>query len=64
MADGIISIRMTAAPANGPANTDVIRQWAAAFGSPESAIELLRGQASRLTDIPFAGPRRQPLWVP
>lgn len=60
MVDGMLRIRTTAAPADGAANKDVIKQLAKAFGVPKSAIVLLRGESSRIKDFVIHKPTRRP----
>ncbi|MGB5580387.1 MAG: DUF167 family protein [Woeseia sp.] len=61
--NGEVCIRTTAAPADGAANADVIRQLANAFGVPKSAVQLLRGQSSRHKQLRIAAPRIKPDWL-
>jgi len=58
--DGMLRIRTSAAPTDGAANKDVIKQLAKAFGVPKSAVVLLRGETSRIKDFAIHKPTRRP----
>ena len=45
--DGVLRVRVTAAPANGAANRAVIALLAEAFGVAPSRVALVRGATSR-----------------
>lgn len=45
--DGALHVRTTAAPVDGKANADVIRQLSRAYGVPRSRVELIRGATGR-----------------
>lgn len=61
--DGRVKIRTTAAPSDGQANRDVIRQLANAFGVPPSRVSLKRGATSRLKTFIIDRPGRLPDWL-
>ena len=61
--DGRVKIRTTAAPADGQANRDVIRQLADAFDVPPSRVSLKRGAASRLKTFVIERPGCLPDWI-
>jgi uncharacterized protein (TIGR00251 family) len=58
--DGRLLIRTTAAPADGKANTAVIRLLATFFGIAPSRIRLVRGQAQRNKLLHISGPVDMP----
>ena len=47
IANGLLRIKTTAAPIDGKANADVIRQLAKAYKVPKSHVKLLRGANHR-----------------
>ncbi len=46
-ADGVIAVRVTAAPADGKANAAVIKALADALGTRPSGVTLVSGQTGR-----------------
>ena len=42
-----VEVRTTAAPVEGAANTDVIKQLSKLFGVPKSSVEVVRGEKAR-----------------
>ena len=46
-ADGVIAVRVTAAPADGKANAAVIKAVAAALGTRPSGLSLVSGHTGR-----------------
>ena len=46
-ADGLVHVRVAAAPAEGAANEAIIRVLSEALGLPKSRIKIDRGQTSR-----------------
>lgn len=61
--DGRLRIKTTAAPADGKANNDVIRQLARAFGVPPSRIELTSGTTHRNKTFRISEPAVLPPWL-
>ena len=45
--DGMLRVRVTAPPADGEANREVIRLLAEAFGVPKSAVVIVAGEKKR-----------------
>ena len=58
--DGRLLIRTTAAPADGKANTAVLRLLAAFLGVAPSRIRLVRGQTQRNKVVRISGPVELP----
>lgn len=52
--DGAVQVRVTALPADGAANTAVLRVLAAALGRPRRDLTLLRGGTARIKLIAIA----------
>ena len=61
--DGRLRIKTTAAPTDGKANKDVLRQLAKAFGVPPSRIELKSGAAKRDKLFVVTDPVKRPPWL-
>jgi hypothetical protein len=61
--DGRLLIRTTAAPADGKANKDLVRQLADAFKVPPSRVELLRGSLQRNKSFRITDPVVMPPWL-
>jgi len=61
--DGRLRIKTTAAPADGKANNDVIRQLAKAFGVPPSRIKLHSGTTHRNKTFRISEPVVMPPWL-
>lgn len=57
IAGGIVQLRVTAPPADGAANTAVLRLLAAALGRPPRDLTLLRGATARIKMIGIATSR-------
>ncbi|MGB0119954.1 MAG: DUF167 domain-containing protein [Solirubrobacterales bacterium] len=55
--DGVIVIRVTAAPIEGKANTALIKFVAKKLNVPKSAVTLVRGERGREKLIAIAGPK-------
>jgi len=49
--DGRLKVRVQAKPVGGAANTAVVKLIAKTVGAPKSAVELVRGAASRDKDL-------------
>lgn len=47
IADGIVQVRVTAAPEAGKANAAVLALLAKALGVPKSALSIVRGESGR-----------------
>jgi uncharacterized protein (TIGR00251 family) len=45
--EGVLRVRLTAAPAEGAANEQLIRLLAAELGVPKSSIRIIKGRTSR-----------------
>jgi uncharacterized protein (TIGR00251 family) len=45
--EGVLRVRLTAAPAEGAANEQLIRLLAAELGVPKSGIRIIKGKTSR-----------------
>jgi uncharacterized protein (TIGR00251 family) len=45
--DGVITVRVSAAPVDGQANAALIKVLAKALGVPKSRLSIVRGQAAR-----------------
>lgn len=60
---GRLRIKTTAAPSDGKANKDVLRQLANAFGVPPSRIELKSGAAQRDKIFIVTDPVNRPSWL-
>ncbi len=61
--DGRLRIKSTAAPADGRANKDVIRQLAKEFGVPPSRIRLKSGASNRNKTFVISEPAVLPSWL-
>jgi len=61
--DGRICIKTTAAPADGKANKDLIRQLAKEFEVPPSRIELRSGATQRHKTFRITAPAVLPPWL-
>lgn len=53
--DGVLRVRVTAAPADGKANDAVVRAVARAVGVPPSRVTLVSGAASRVKQLEITG---------
>ncbi|WP_295453950.1 DUF167 domain-containing protein [uncultured Thiodictyon sp.] len=58
---GSYRVRIQAAPVDGKANDGLRRFVADAFGVPQSRVELLSGEQSRLKRLLIRSPRRFPV---
>jgi uncharacterized protein (TIGR00251 family) len=45
--EGVLRVRLTAAPADGAANEQLIRLLAAELGVPKASVRIIRGRTSR-----------------
>ena len=61
--DGRLRIKTTAAPVDGKANKDIIRQLAREFGVSPSRIELKSGAAQRNKTFVISDPQILPPWL-
>ena len=61
--DGRLRIKTTAAPADGNANKDIIRQLAREFGVSPSRVELKSGATQRNKIFVIANPEILPPWL-
>jgi uncharacterized protein len=61
VADGLLRIRVAAAPADGAANDATVRLLAATLGTAPTNIRVLSGHAARLKLIGIRGPTRADL---
>ena len=61
--DGRLLIKTTAAPADGKANKDLIRQLAKEFRVPPSRVELTSGTAQRNKTFRISDPAVLPPWL-
>ena len=59
--DGILRIRIAAAPVDGAANKELIRMLADTLMIPRSAISITAGHNSRIKEITVAGVNREAL---
>jgi uncharacterized protein (TIGR00251 family) len=57
--NGALRVRIAASPVEGAANAELIRTLAKAFEVPTGAVEIIRGQTSRLKTVSVTGPRKQ-----
>jgi len=55
-----LKIRLAAPPVEGKANAALLRYLAEAFGVPQRAVTLVRGEASRRKTVRIAAPRERP----
>jgi len=55
-----LKIRLAAPPVEGKANAALLRYLAEAFGVPQRAVTLVRGEASRQKTVRIAAPRERP----
>ena len=53
--EGILKVRLTAAPVEGEANKECIRFLAKVFVTPKSRLEIIQGHKSRRKTILFRG---------
>jgi uncharacterized protein (TIGR00251 family) len=53
--DGELSVRVHAAASQGAANRECVALLAKALGVPKSAVEIVRGERSRLKQVAVAG---------
>ena len=58
--DGSLRVKTTAAPSDGKANADVIRQLALAYKVPKSQVKLLRGANHREKVFSIEAPKAEP----
>jgi uncharacterized protein (TIGR00251 family) len=58
--DARLRIRLAAPPVDGKANAELLRFLALAFGVPQRAVALLRGDASRQKAVRVTRPARRP----
>jgi len=56
----VLKIRLAAAPVEGKANAALLRYLAEAFGVPQRAVALLRGETSRKKTVRIVAPRKRP----
>jgi len=61
--DGHLKIKTTAAPTDGQANRDVIRQLARAFQVPPSRVTWKSGASGRLKTFVVEDPQALPEWL-
>ncbi|MDR1776060.1 MAG: DUF167 domain-containing protein [Actinomycetes bacterium] len=52
--EGYLEVAVTAPPADGAANTAVVKLLAAHFGVPKSRIRITRGQSARIKTVTIA----------
>jgi len=57
---GALRIRLAAPPVEGRANAALRRYLADAFGVPQRAVTLLRGETSRQKTVRIAAPKLRP----
>ena len=55
-----LKIRLAAPPVEGKANAALLRYLAEAFGVPQRAVTLVRGETSRQKTVRIAAPRERP----
>ena len=55
-----LKIRLAAPPVDGKANAALLRYLAQAFGVPQRAVTLVRGEASRQKIVRIGAPRLRP----
>lgn len=55
-----LKIRLAAPPVDGKANAELVRFLARAFGVPQGAVTLLRGETSRQKTVRIDAPRLRP----
>ncbi len=55
-----LKIRLAAPPVDGKANAALLRFLAAAFGVPQRAVTLVRGETSRQKTVRIEAPRERP----
>ncbi len=63
MADGTLKIRLKAPPADGKANTELIRFLTKEFVTLVSNIEILSGKTSRKKKVKIKHPGKMPNWM-
>ena len=55
-----LKIRLAAPPVDGKANAELLRFLADAFGVPQRAVTLVRGEVSRQKTVRIVRPARRP----
>lgn len=58
--NGLLRIKTTAAPADGKANADVVKQVAKAYKVPVTQVALVRGASFREKVLRITSPRAEP----
>lgn len=56
--DGVVRIRIAAAPVEGAANLELVRMLATALGVTRSSVSITAGQNSRIKEITVVGANR------